>query len=79
MRVRFYAAARAAVGVAELEVAPDSAEKILRRISESNPQVARVFSHCSVLINGEICHDLSLHIAAGNEMDVLPPFAGGSD
>lgn len=78
VRVRFYAAARAAVGATELEVTPASAEEILRRIAGSNPQALRVFSLCSILVGGEILHDLSLLVAAGEEMDVLPPFAGGS-
>lgn len=77
VRVRLYAAARAAVGIAELEVAPASAEEILRQISDSNPQARRVFSLCSILVGGEVRHDLSLQVAAGEEMDVLPPFAGG--
>ena len=79
VHVRFYAAARAAVGVAELRVETGSAEDILRKISGSNSQISRVFSLCSILVDGVILHDLSLEIAGGRDLDVLPPFAGGSD
>lgn len=78
MRVRLFAAARAAVGRSEIETEPASVQEILDRISTANLQAAQVFSRCSILIDGQICHDLALHVNVGQEMDVLPPFAGGA-
>ena len=75
--VRFYAAAREVIGKSELEIAPSRLDAIITVLSAGVAQRVRVFSQCSFLIDGEICHDITREIRAGQIIDVLPPFAGG--
>lgn len=75
--VRFYAAAREAAGVSEISVGSNSLREILRDISRDNYRLAQVLDRCSFLVDGTICHDLSMEIMPGCVIDVLPPFAGG--
>ncbi len=75
--IRFYAAARDAAGVRELEVLPGTLEQILVRISENNSRLQQVLSRCSFLIDGTISHDNGIDVLAGSTVDLLPPFAGG--
>ncbi|MBI3428655.1 MAG: MoaD/ThiS family protein [Actinobacteria bacterium] len=75
--IRFYAAARDAAGVRELEVLPGTLEQILVRLSQDNPRLQEVLSRCSFLIDGAICHDHGEKVLAGSRVDLLPPFAGG--
>ncbi len=76
--VRLYAAARAATGRSEISVSPKSAQEILVEISGGDANTLGLFSRCSILIQGEQLHDRERLISGGSEMDVLPPFAGGS-
>lgn len=78
VRVRLFAAARDAVGSSEIISNSASAESILAAIAENNLQASIVFARCSILIDGELLHDRSTFISDGSEMEVLPPFAGGS-
>jgi molybdopterin synthase sulfur carrier subunit len=69
--VRFFAAARAAVGEHAVTIDAKSIGAILDRFDD--PVVAR----CSFLVNGIATTDPATALAAGDEVDVLPPFAGG--
>jgi sulfur-carrier protein len=71
VELRFFAAAREAVGAAELMVAPGTLASVLDGFE--SPVIAR----CSFLINGVAATDLSVALADGDRVDVLPPFAGG--
>ena len=75
--VRFYAAARDAAGITEIQVFPGPLQEMLRDTSQGNALLAQVLERCSFLIDGAICHDRSIEIFAGSTVDVLPPFAGG--
>lgn len=71
--VRYFAGARAAAGVPE--------EKLdLRTVGDlvaERPELARVLTACSFLVDGLAWHDLAAPLPPDAILDVLPPFAGG--
>ena len=69
--VRFFAAAREAVGSAQLSAAPAALGTLLAGFD--SPVLAR----CSYLVNGVTEQDTSRLLVDGDTVDVLPPFAGG--
>ena len=75
--VRFYAAARKAAGISEIQLEPASAMQILDAAVKAHPNLAQVLSQCSFLLNEVALHDLSTQVLDSATLDVLPPFAGG--
>ncbi len=75
--VRFYAAARKAAGVSELQLEPATAMQVLDKAVEVHPNLAQVLPQCSFLLNEVALHDLNTQILDNATLDVLPPFAGG--
>ena len=75
--VRFYAAARKAAGVSELQLEPATAMQVLDKAVEVHPNLAQVLPQCSFLLNEVALHDLNTQILDNAILDVLPPFAGG--
>ena len=75
--VRFYAAARKAAGISEIQLEPASAMQLLDKAVEAHPNLAQVLPQCSFLLNEIALHDLSMQVLDGATLDVLPPFAGG--
>ena len=75
--VRFYAAARKAAGVSELQLEPATAMQVLDKAVEAHPNLAQVLPQCSFLLNEVALHDLSTQVLDNETLDVLPPFAGG--
>ncbi len=69
--VRFFAAARAAVGAATATTPDGSLDSIVA--SFDFPVIAK----CSFLVNGVSETDRSRVLTDGDTVDVLPPFAGG--
>jgi molybdopterin converting factor small subunit len=69
--LRFFAAARAAVGSPELAAAPGTLAELLAAFE--SPVLAR----CSFLVNGIATTSLTTVLVDGDVVDVLPPFAGG--
>ncbi len=82
VRVRYWAAARAAAGVAE-ESVPGSGVPLTDLVSHlvvDRPDLARVLSTCSVLIGDRPVGPSdrgSVVVPAGATVEFLPPFAGG--
>lgn len=84
IRVRYWAAARAAAGIAEEEVALTAPvtllairEEVLRRHPVRLPEVLAV---CSVLVGADPVGSRDpggVVVAAGSTIEFLPPFAGG--
>ncbi|MEU4741229.1 MoaD/ThiS family protein [Actinosynnema sp. NPDC023658] len=82
LTVRYFAGARAAVGVADesVEVAGDGAtvraaiDAVRHRHGE---KLARVLPACSFLLDGVAVRDHDTPVLSGSQLDVLPPFAGG--
>jgi len=82
--IRYFAAARAARGVARQDVAltgslPAVLREIVTQHSDSSTgglSLAEVFDRCTFLINGQRS-ERSAELRDGDQLDVLPPFAGG--
>lgn len=79
VRVRLFAAAKAAAGVAELDVAPGTIGSISDGLIATHAQLALILPACSFLINGmQSSQPAGLAVVeSGSVLDVLPPFAGG--
>ena len=75
--VRFFAAARAAAGVNEITLDSSSAMRILDQAAALHPKLGQVLPQCSYLLDEVSLRDLSVQVADGSTLDVLPPFAGG--
>ncbi|MGW5055527.1 MoaD/ThiS family protein [Actinokineospora sp. NPDC004072] len=81
VRVRYFAGARAAAGVAEEDVAltdPATVEHALTAVAERRgADLRRVLAASSFLLNSIAVRDRSTRVGDGDALDVLPPFAGG--
>jgi len=79
--IRYWAAAKAAAGVAEEPFEAATLAEALRNAQvDRDSEFARVVSRSSFLIDGDPAgarpHD-QLDLADGSTIEVLPPFAGG--
>ncbi|MGN7252629.1 MoaD/ThiS family protein [Arthrobacter sp. SAFR-014] len=88
MNVRYFAAARAAAGMDEerFELAAGSTvESLLAAVLDvdrpeppaGTPPLDRILARSSFLLNEVAVRDRTTVLAAGDVVDVLPPFAGG--
>jgi len=78
--VRYFAGAAAAAGVPEelLEVPPGSDVAALRaRLAVTRPALAPVLAVSTVLVDGTPASDPATGLDGAEQVDVLPPFAGG--
>ena len=75
--VHFYAAARAAAGLAEMRIAVTSVQEVLKQCSSLNTVMNQLIPQCGVLVDGIACHDFETLLPAGTRIDILPKFAGG--
>jgi molybdopterin synthase sulfur carrier subunit len=71
VEVRFFAAARAAVGSSTLSVPAGTLDSVLAEFDSP------VISRCTFLVNGIAATVRSIMLVDGDQVDVLPPFAGG--
>lgn len=80
--VRYWAAARAAAGCSEEEVAAGTLTEILAAaVDRHGSRLAALLPACSILLDGVAAGsgDRSAGVvSAGAVVDVLPPFAGGA-
>ncbi|MEU3243565.1 MULTISPECIES: MoaD/ThiS family protein [unclassified Streptomyces] len=79
--VRYWAAAKAAAGVAEEPYDAGTLAEALDEVRERHPgELVRVLRRCSFLIDGAPVgtrgHE-TVPLAEGGTVEVLPPFAGG--
>ena len=74
--IRYFAAARSAAGRSTATAEATSIRDLVTTVSAGRPELARVLSICTFLLNGERA-DPSTLLAAGAQVDALPPFAGG--
>ncbi|MEU9284207.1 MoaD/ThiS family protein [Streptomyces sp. NPDC048275] len=79
--VRYWAAAKAAAGVAEEPYDAGTLAEALDAARERHPgELVRVLRRCSFLIDGDPVgtrgHE-TVRLAEGGTVEVLPPFAGG--
>ena len=77
VRVRLFAAARAAAKADEMTVPPGSIDEILLFCARNNSDLQRVLPQCTVLVDGVANHDRHVLVMSGSQVDVLPRFAGG--
>ncbi|CAN5617123.1 MoaD/ThiS family protein [soil metagenome] len=80
VRVRYFAAARAAAGIDEevlTPTAPTSIATLVNELSGRNAELARVLVRCSYLCDEVAVRDPELLLSSHHTLDVLPPFAGG--
>jgi molybdopterin converting factor small subunit len=80
VRVRYFAAARAATGLPEETVplpGPTTVAELTGVVSGRHPRLATIIATCGFLVDGVAVRDMSTRVNPGAEMDVLPPFAGG--
>ena len=76
--VRYFAGARAAVGVDTETRAAATLEDLVAQIVDAHGErLERVLTACSFLVDGTSTRDRALALAPGAVVDVLPPFAGG--
>jgi molybdopterin converting factor small subunit len=75
--VNLYAAARAAAGTELLEIGAGTLGALIHELVSRNSELAKLIPTCSYLLNGESCEDLSRVLTEGDNVDVLPQFAGG--
>ncbi|MCZ2805869.1 MoaD/ThiS family protein [Modestobacter sp. VKM Ac-2983] len=76
--VRYFAGARAAVGVdTETRQAGTLAELVGQLADAHGERLERVLTACSFLVDGTSTRDRALVLTPGTVVDVLPPFAGG--
>ncbi len=79
--VRYWAAAKAAAGVAEEPYDAQTLAQALDAARERHPgELVRVLRRCAFLIDGDPVgtrgHE-TVRLAEGGTVEVLPPFAGG--
>ena len=77
--VRYFAAARAAAGVAQ-EVVPAAGsrdELVAALTARHGERLGAVLRACSFLVDGVSWREGTRPVPAGGTVDVLPPFAGG--
>ena len=75
--MNLYATARAAAGAELLEIGADTFGALIDELASRNSDLAKLLPTCSYLLNGESCEDLNRVLAEGDNIDVLPQFAGG--
>lgn len=79
--VRYFAAARAAAGLASENVEVDDGATVGDALdaiaARHGEQLSRVLAGCSFLLDSVAVRDRATRLPAAAELDVLPPFAGG--
>lgn len=79
--LRYWAAAKAAAGLAEESVeAPTLAAALATATAAHGDRLAQVLTRCSFLVDGNPVGSrdrASVRLPAGAVVEVLPPFAGG--
>jgi sulfur-carrier protein len=80
--LHYWAGARAAAGVNEERIDARSVAEALRIACQKrfDPRFDRVIEASSVLIDGRAAHrqDLEVELTESVQVEVLPPFAGGT-
>jgi molybdopterin synthase sulfur carrier subunit len=82
--LRFFAAARAATGLDEVECVTPEEPTIAELVANLAPapgtdpaDLAAILARSSYLVDGVSTRDLATPVRDGAVVDVMPPFAGG--
>ncbi|MFW5876167.1 MAG: molybdenum cofactor biosynthesis protein [Myxococcota bacterium] len=82
VRVRYFAAARELVGAGEEAVilpdTPSTAAAVLALVGQRHPRLRPHLRRMRLAVNGELV-DGEAPVRGGDELDVLPPVAGGGE
>ncbi|MEO3875640.1 MoaD/ThiS family protein [Nonomuraea sp. B12E4] len=80
-KIRYWAAAKEAAGVAEEPYeAVTTLGELMTKITANRAELARVIQRCSFLVDGSPVgkrHHDQVTLGDGATVEVLPPFAGG--
>ncbi|WP_396658600.1 MoaD/ThiS family protein [Microbacterium sp.] len=76
MKVRYFAAAEEAAGVAEETRSEQTLGGLRAALVADHPGLAGILPRCAVLVDGARLGDDAL-LADAATVDILPPFAGG--
>ena len=80
IRLRLFASASAATGLDEVRIDVTDDPTIgggVARIPGLTADAERVLARCSFLVNGIATTDRTTSLRPDDEVDVMPPFAGG--
>ncbi|MFB2597636.1 MoaD/ThiS family protein [Herbiconiux sp. P17] len=82
IRIRYFAAAKATLGVGEQQVdgAGVTIDALMAELAAGAPDAAAakaVLDRCSFILNRHATTDRAAVLHDGDDLDVLPPFAGG--
>lgn len=80
MRIRYFAGAAEAAGVAEETIASDfdvTVAELIEQLSGDRERLAKVLAVSTLLVDGQAARARTELVPAGAQVDVLPPFAGG--
>lgn len=78
LHVRLFAAAAAEYGADAVRVRARTLGEALDQFSaDGGERAAAVIGRCSLLLNGVASTDRNHLLVDGDQLDVLPPFAGG--
>lgn len=76
--IRFFAAARAAVGADTLTTTAGTLDEALREVTATDPsRWSALQERCSYLVDGVTTRDRATALSGVAVVDVMPPFAGG--
>ncbi|MCK2214934.1 MoaD/ThiS family protein [Actinomadura sp. ATCC 31491] len=79
-KIRYWAAAKDAAGVAEETFEAVTLGELMTKITQNRAELAQVVRRCSFLVDGSPVgrrpHD-EVALGDGVTVEVLPPFAGG--
>ncbi|QQD75598.1 MoaD/ThiS family protein [Curtobacterium sp. YC1] len=76
--IRFFAAARAAVGVDTLDTSAPTVDAALAAVEAADPERwTALQERCSYLVDGVTTRDRGTALDGVAVVDVMPPFAGG--
>lgn len=76
-QVRYFAGAAEAAGLEAESLPGASVGELFAAMTARHPALADVLPRCSVLVGGVRTADHGVALAADEQVDVLPPFAGG--
>lgn len=76
-QVRYFAGAAEAAGLEAESLPGASVGELFAAMTTRHPALAEVLPRCSVLVGGIRTKDHTLTLAPDEQVDVLPPFAGG--
>lgn len=80
MKIRYFAGAAEAAGVAEETLEPDfdvTVADLVEQLGADRDRLAKVLAVSTLLIDGHPAHDRTEPVGPAARVDVLPPFAGG--